>query len=128
MRILTWDEFDEAVYRIANMYEGRAFNGVYGFPRGGLCLAVALSHHLELPLLSELEPDCLVVDDIYETGRTLTEARKMQGCEFVVWISKIAPTWWRAVQVEHGPEWVVFPWENPAQATADEEAYRASRE
>jgi hypoxanthine phosphoribosyltransferase len=128
MRHLSWDEFDEAVYRIANMYEGRAFNGIYGFPRGGLCLAVSLSHHLGLPLLSELEPDCLVVDDIYETGVTLSRALEVPGCECVVWISKAAPTWWRAVEVVETSDWIVFPWENPAQATADEEAYRASRE
>jgi len=128
MRHLTWDEFDEAVYRIANMFEGRAFNGIYGFPRGGLCLAVSLSHHLGLPLLSDLEPDCLVVDDIYETGVTLAQALEAPGSECVVWISKAAPAWWRAVEVVETSDWIVFPWENPAQATADEEAYRASRE
>lgn len=127
MRLLTWDQFDEAVYRIANMYEGRAFNGIYGFPRGGLCLAVALSHHLGLPLLDQLEPDCLVVDDIYETGRTLSRARAVESCEFVVWISKAAPVWWRAVEIILAPNWIVFPWEDPAQAITDEEAFRASR-
>lgn len=128
MRHLTWDQFDEAVYRIASMYEGRAFNGVYGFPRGGLCLAVALSHRLGLPLLGELEPDCLVVDDIYETGVTMSRVLGLEGCEAVVWISKPEPTWWRAVEVIQTPDWIVFPWENPAQATADEEAYRAARQ
>jgi hypoxanthine phosphoribosyltransferase len=128
MRILTWDDFDEAVYRIANMFEGRAFNGIYGFPRGGLCLAVALSHHLNLPLLNELEPDCLVVDDIYETGQTLEPVQEVVGCEAVVWVTKATPSWFRAVLVEPGPEWVLFPWETPANANTDEEAYRASRE
>ena len=45
--------------------------GVYGVPRGGLCLAVALNHAIERPLLSVPEPSALIVDDVYETGRTL---------------------------------------------------------
>ena len=128
MRVLTWAEFDEAVYRMASTYEGRAFNGVYGFPRGGLCLAVALSHQLELPLLHEIEPDCLVVDDVYETGRTLAPASQYEGVECAVWISKAEPTWFRAVEVVTSPEWLLFPWENAATAANDEDAYRASRE
>jgi xanthine phosphoribosyltransferase len=128
MRLLTWAEFDEAVYRLASLFEGRAFNGVYGFPRGGLPLAVALSHHLGLPLLHELEPDCLVVDDIYETGRTMAEASQYEGCQCAVWISKVTPTWFKAAEVVPTDEWIVFPWENPANAVIDEDAYRASRE
>jgi xanthine phosphoribosyltransferase len=128
MRRLTWLEFDEAVYRIASMFEGRAFNGVYGFPRGGLCLAVALSHRLGLPLLPAIEPDCLVVDDVYETGQTLSQAASSERCEAVVWISKVPPTWWRAAEVVDGQEWVIFPWEDPAKANTDEEAYRAARQ
>jgi hypoxanthine phosphoribosyltransferase len=128
MKLLTWSLFDEAVYRIANIYEGRAFNGVYGFPRGGLCLAVALSHVMRLPLLNQLEPDCLVVDDIYETGVTMSSALGVEGCECVVWISKVVPDGWRAVEVDLADDWIVFPWESLAQAKADEEAYRASRQ
>lgn len=126
MRLLTWDEFDEAVYRIASMYEGRAFNGIYGFPRGGLPLAVALSHHLGLPLVQELEPDCLVVDDVYESGETLSKVRWFEGCHAAVWISKSPPTWFKAAEVVDTDEWLIFPWENPANAAADEDAYRAS--
>lgn len=128
MKYLTWSQFDEAVHRIAKMFKGQTFNGVYGFPRGGLCLAVALSHHLCLPLLDAIEPGCLVVDDIYETGLTMSQACGVEGCQCVVWISKTTPTWWKAVDVNTDPEWIVFPWENPAQASTDKEAYHASRQ
>jgi len=127
MRILTWSEFDEAVYRLASAFEGRAFNGVYGFPRGGLPLAVALSHYLKLPLLKELEPYCLVVDDVYETGLTISQALDHKGVECAVWISKAPPTWFKAAEVVTTDEWLIFPWENPSNATTDEDAYRASR-
>lgn len=42
-------------------------------------VAVALSHRLELPLLTQPQPGCLVVDDVYETGRTLAPYRDLRG-------------------------------------------------
>ena len=49
----TWREFDKSVELIANKCKFLEFSGIYGVPRGGLCLAVALSHKLELNLISK---------------------------------------------------------------------------
>ena len=70
MMLLTWQQFDTAVEIIANQYKDRKpFDAVFGIPRGGLCLAVALSHRLEIPLAQEVTgPNVLIVDDVYETG------------------------------------------------------------
>ena len=46
-------------------------SGIYGIPRGGLCLAVALSHKLNIELLKEPRNNILIVDDIYDSGETL---------------------------------------------------------
>jgi adenine/guanine phosphoribosyltransferase-like PRPP-binding protein len=127
MRTLSWPDFDQAVERIAQLVGDRRLNGIHGIPRGGLVLAVALSHRLELPLLPEPQPGCLVVDDVFETGSTLTPYRQLAGAELVVWISKVQPLWWRAVEVRLSQEWIMFPWENAARATADERRYRAER-
>jgi hypoxanthine phosphoribosyltransferase len=127
MRTLSWPDFDQAVERIAQLVGDRRLNGIHGIPRGGLVLAVALSHRLELPLLQEPKPGCLVVDDVFETGSTLAPHRQLAGAELVVWISKVQPLWWRAVEVRPSREWIVFPWENAARATADEQRYRAER-
>ena len=127
MRTLSWPDFDQAVERIAQLVGDRRLNGIHGIPRGGLVLAVALSHRLELPLLPEPQPGCLVVDDVFESGRTLAPHRQLAGAELVVWISKVEPLWWRAVEVSPSPEWIVFPWENASRATADERRYRAER-
>ena len=127
MRSLSWPDFDQAVERIAQLVGDRRLNGIHGIPRGGLVLAVALSHRLELPLLPEPQPGCLVVDDVFESGLTLAPHRQLAGAELVVWISKVEPVWWRAVEVSPSPEWIVFPWENAARATADERSYRAGR-
>lgn len=127
MRHLSWAEFDHAVQTIAGSCRGSSFNGIHGIPRGGLVLAVALSHRLELPLLETPQPGCLVVDDVYETGRTLEPYRNLAVARVVVWVSKAEPQWWQAVEVTHSSEWILFPWEQAAAAARDEAAYRASR-
>ena len=127
MRSLSWHDFDQATQRIAERYRHKPFCGIHGIPRGGLVLAVALSHRLELPLLAEPQPGCLVVDDVFETGRTLAPHRHLEGAELVVWISKAEPLWWWAVDVTSSAEWILFPWENAGRAAADEQGYRRAR-
>ena len=41
-RYFTWSEFDKSVDHIANECKRLKLSGIYGVPRGGLCLAVAL--------------------------------------------------------------------------------------
>ena len=127
LRQLSWDDFDRAVQHIAVRCAGRRFSGIHGIPRGGLCLAVALSHRLELPLLADPRPGCLLVDDVYETGLTLEAHRQLPDAQAVVWISKAEPQWWLAVEVTSAADWIVFPWEDPEAAASDERLYRASR-
>ena len=127
MRNLTWQQFDSAVKIIASRYVSGSLTGVYGVPRGGLCLGVALSHELGLPLLQDCKPGCLVVDDVYETGKTLQAIRNQMDARFVVWVTKCSPDWWGAVITMPNDEWLVFPWENVDFAQEDERRYQASR-
>ena len=128
MRVLTWREFDQAVQSLVEQLSSASFEGVYGVPRGGLCLAVALSHGLQRPLLAEPQPDALIVDDVYETGRTLEALHAtFPKAKCAVWVSKCPPLWWEAVVVTDSSEWLLFPWENAAQARDDERSYRTSR-
>jgi len=124
MRHLSWQDFDRAVEQMLKICDGLSISAICGIPRGGLVLAVALSHRLELPLLSEPQPGCLVVDDVFETGRTLAPHRELEGSTLLVWISKAEPLWWQAVEVDPSPEWIVFPWENAERAAVDERRYR----
>ena len=127
MLTLGWHDFEQAVEAVVSSCAAREFVGVYGVPRGGLVLAVVLSHRLELPLLLEPCPGCLVVDDVYETGQTLAPYRDLEGARVWVWVSKVEPQWWQAAVVSPSQQWIVFPWENAAAAVADEQQYRASR-
>ena len=108
----TWSEFDKSVEHIANKCKFSEFSGIYGVPRGGLCLAVALSHKLKINLISEPIKNSLIVDDVYETGITLKTFKDIEGAMFFVLFSKINPTWWNTVNISKKREWIVFPWEN----------------
>jgi hypoxanthine phosphoribosyltransferase len=123
----TWDEFDKSVEQIANRCKFLEFSGIYGIPRGGLCLAVALSHKLKINLISEPIKNSLIVDDVYETGVTLNAFKNIEGAMFYVLISKKKPTWWHSVHISEKNEWIVFPWENNSNSQSDRIDYIKKR-
>ena len=123
----TWREFDKSVELIANKCKFLEFSGIYGVPRGGLCLAVALSHKLELNLISKPTKNSLIVDDVYESGLTLTTFKDIEGAVFFVLFSKIKPTWWNTVFISNKSQWIVFPWENTLNSKSDCEEYIKKR-
>ena len=123
----TWSDFDKSVDHITNRCMNFEFSGIYGVPRGGLCLAVALSHKLNIKLISEPLKNSLVVDDIYETGITLNTYKDIEGAMFFVLFSKIKPIWWNTVHISEKSEWIVFPWENAANLQSDRDEYIKKR-
>ena len=123
----TWSEFDKSVEYIANKCRLIEFSGIYGVPRGGLCLAVALSHKLKIELISEPRKNSLIVDDVYETGITLSTFKDIEGAMFFVLFSKIKPTWWNTVSISEKSQWIVFPWENNLNSKCDQEEYIKKR-
>tara|TARA_R100000329_G_scaffold127530_1_gene106219 strand:- start:682 stop:1065 length:384 start_codon:yes stop_codon:yes gene_type:complete len=121
----SWKSFDSAVKLATTKYKDQKFVGVYGIPRGGLCLAVTLSHYLNIPLLDLPQDDCLIVDDIYDSGKTLEKYKTYKNCSYFVLISKQDPTWFSSFITTKSKGWVVFPWENVANAKTDKEEYYA---
>lgn len=108
-----WSEFAEDAEKIAAELKkyGRKFDGVFGIPRGGLILAVCLSHRLGIPLLASVASDnTLVVDDVADTGVTL---KPCYGKNFIATIyyhrqSIVIPNVWLREKTD---KWIVFPWE-----------------
>ena len=123
----TWKEFDKSLEHIANKCKFLKFSGIYGVPRGGLCLAVALSHKLKINLILEPKKNCLIVDDVYETGITLNNYKNIEGAKFFVLFSKKKPTWWNSVHISEKSEWIVFPWENILNLKSDQNDYIKKR-
>ncbi len=126
-KYFTWRDFDKSVVQIANKCMSIEFSGIYGIPRGGLCLAVALSHKLKINLISEPRKNSLIVDDVYETGITLNNYKDIEGAMFFVLFSKIKPTWWNTLFISTKNEWIVFPWENSLNIEDDRNEYIKKR-
>ena len=126
-RYFTWSEFDKSVDCIANQCKKIKLTGIYGVPRGGLCLAVALSHKLNLRLIEKPLKNSLIVDDVYETGITLSNFKNIEGVNFFVLVSKKKPIWWNSVDLSLKEEWIVFPWENIKNKLNEEKEYKNKR-
>ena len=126
-KYFTWSEFDKSVDYIANQCKFRKISGIYGIPRGGLCLAVALSHKLDLQIIKKPSKNSLIVDDVFETGITLSKFKHIEGASFFVLVSKKKPIWWNAVIFSHKKEWVVFPWERKKNELKEEKEYNEKR-
>lgn len=127
IRYFSWREFDKSVEYISKKCRYLKFSGIYGVPRGGICLAVALSHKLNVNLISNPEKNALIVDDIYETGLTLNNYREIEGAVFYVLVSKKKPIWWNSVKLYQEEDWIVFPWENRNSIIKDQREYEEKR-
>lgn len=112
-KYLTWNDFEEDINLLTERIKASEFNfdGVYGIPRGGLIIAVCLSHRLGLPLLDNPTKYTLVVDDISDFGKTLM---KYKDNKIVCWVStpwtKVPATFYCRVKISK-KNWIIFPWE-----------------
>lgn len=123
---LSWPEFNRAVLKLSKILKkNRQIKNIYGVPRGGLTLAVSLSHRLNVPLVlseSEISPQTLVVDDIYDTGKTMNALFSRHNL-------RQAAFWFRNRETplpenfgiiylssKKSSEWLVFPWETDKSA------------
>ena len=120
---LSWDDIMAMIeYTRIEFEEAKVeVSGVYGIPRGGLILAVLLSHQLNIPLLQAPADNCIIVDDICDSGETLahyisnsSESASAKNYHILTTIIRsdckyIDKVIYRKV-VEPGI-WVQFPWE-----------------
>lgn len=124
----SWRAYDQDVRALATKIKARKlkFNAIYGLPRGGLVLAVSLSHILGRPLIfeaSNITARTLLVDDIIETGRTLrrlVQKSKIQNPLIAtIYFNKEKGTIQPTIFVREQKQWVVFPWETESSSKYD---------
>ena len=119
MSKVTWEMVDEFIEDLAQRVVEADWtpSGVYGLPRGGLVLAVMLSYRLRIPLLMAPTRDCIIIDDIADTGRSLmhyTRNETQPNRYFIATMffcerSLVVPETWKYNKKES--DWIVFPWE-----------------
>jgi hypoxanthine phosphoribosyltransferase len=114
-----WIAFERDAEKLATkiMAIGKPRN-IYGKPRGGLCLAVKLSHLLNVPMIyeeSQIGPDTQIVEDTCDTGATLYRLARLTKRPVMAIFANNAT---RQIEVpgliyleETDGGWVIFPWE-----------------
>lgn len=120
-RRMNWEAFDIAAELLAKKVKGQNCTCIYGQPRGGLILAVMLSHKLGLPLTLTPYASMLWCDDIVDTGETFLKMK--QKFPKAVYCSLLAKKFHNEVfhvcDYSEKNEWVVFPWETEESTEAN---------
>ena len=117
---VTFNDIDDYLNRVREEIKVRDLKptGVYGLPRGGLIFAIWLSYKLNLPLLMHAADNCIIIDDISDTGRSLyhfTENRSQFNKYFITTMfyvkdSLVKPDfYYKEKQVG---DWIVYPYED----------------
>ena len=122
-KYVSYTEYEEMIDKLSvwvkhqsGQWDNRG--AVYWLPRGGLPIAVELSHRLKLPLLMNYydrkvvtNKKILVVDDIADTGHTLKGFENEHNVIVTLHFheqSIVKPDFYCE---EKGDKWIVYPWE-----------------
>jgi uncharacterized protein len=108
---LSWDDITILVEDLCNTIKtsGVQIKSITGIQRGGLIPAVMISHKLNIPYVSRINKDTLVVDDICDTGQTLQDSIGLYTAALHYKPTAMTTPDFYAKEV--GPEWIVYPWE-----------------
>ena len=116
--VLSWEDIEDWVEKLESHIKEKDlhFSGVYGVPRGGLVPATILSYRLGIPLLLAPTKDCIIIDDIADSGKTLMHFT-LNDTQFnkyfiaTIYYSKrslVTPDFYTR---EKNDKWIEFPWE-----------------
>ena len=114
----SWKEFMKSVEIIANYLKNKNVDIIYGIPRGGMPLAVTLSHKCNIQLCTNIEEltnqNILFVDDICDSGNTLKKYKEYFSNALFITIHKrynstIIPDFF--VNEIKNDDWVIYSWE-----------------
>ena len=117
---VTWQEIEKFTLDVVERYKDTKITGVYGVPRGGLILATLLSYKMDIPMLLAPCKDCIIIDDISDTGETLlhydrnTANGGVSNRYHIVTMyyregSLVKPEFFKYLKTD---KWIVYPWEN----------------
>ena len=124
-KYVTWEEIEQDIDSIVkDLLKHADIDYVVGIPRGGLIIAVMISHRLgvkhmtidHLEKLEEFDLDInkkriLIVDDISDSGQTLKRFRKdYTTATLDVRNTTIAVPQFYANWLDNA-DWIVYPWE-----------------
>ena len=97
--------------------------GIFTFPRGGFILATLLSYRLDLPILSNPAKNCIIIDDIIDTGITMKKYSDLANDKNYFITAMFIKDNQLKEEAEYQcfadyfefvkkDEWIVYPWED----------------
>ena len=116
VKVISYSYYEKMLIQLVNRIKSKNISCkyIYGIPRGGLPIAVHLSHFLNIPLVLSLKKShCLIVDDISDTGKTFLQLYNRDITNVFVSLfirenTKFIPD----IYIESViTQWVQFPWE-----------------
>lgn len=122
-KYITYQEIGVLCNSLVNLIKNtsKTFDCIYAPIRGGLLPAVHLSHHLDIPMILNLnqtsnEFKILIVDDICDTGKTFNSIKNKHPELNIYWTTlflKPRSTFNPNLFVSTVPDdyWIVFPYE-----------------
>lgn len=114
--IYTWKEFDIDCRKIAKKLEENnyKYHFIYGVPRGGMIVAVKLSHLTQIPLTTDERIADIIVDEICDTGKTfknIKENKSVYKKRIFICIHKKQSKFTPDIWLRETDKWVAYPWE-----------------
>ena len=121
-RVVSYHEYGVLIDALTKKLKDVNIDYIYGIPRGGLPIAIHLSHHLDVEMIMEKssliweypKKTVLLVDDIVDTGKTVGYLKHIITEKTII---KTAALFKRPdikdldFCVESTPNWIVFPYE-----------------
>lgn len=102
---LTQREVTQAVVRLIEREDIRPGHFIYGVPRGGTPISIAVAARTGAACVDNPDEAHFILDDIYDSGATAKRyAHLAPHAKFAVAFDKREPAW-------HG-QWIVLPWED----------------
>lgn len=100
--------------------------GIFTFPRGGFILATLLSYRLDLPILSNPVKNCIIIDDIIDTGITMKKYSDLKNDKNYFITAMFMKDNQLKEEAEYQcfadyfefvkkDEWIIYPWEDMSQ-------------
>jgi len=125
----TWKQFDRDIVKLAKIVKKYKPKNIYGVPRGGLVIAVCLSYRLDIPLVNMkgIRKETVIVDDIFDTGKTISDVISRIGAFYSFEIPII--TLFKNISsginignheyIHETRNWIIFPWETRKSSKID---------
>ena len=115
---VSWKDIEDYIDLIYQKYKDKDISGVYGIPKGGVILSVMIAHRLNIPMLFAPIENCIIVDDICDTGESLihyqnnSSGNKKHNYHITTMFYKkndlVTPELWYKEKTNN---WIVYPWE-----------------